>query len=188
VCENYSIIQSLCPKSCNTWGEIALPKSHLRPCCTPHWLVGFSSAQPDPDPTQCRAAWNLWRWGWPAQRNRKATFPPCLHSLSFTRTLAPGLARDLCGNPLIPRPTLWIQVCITNDIFQFWGEIITPSPIHVLPNPPCDCVRRWSLWEINRFRWDGDHGRGFHDGISALKGRNKRAHSPLRIQPDGRLQ
>jgi hypothetical protein len=32
----------------------SLPKSHPRSYCTPHWIVGFSSAKPDP--TQFREA------------------------------------------------------------------------------------------------------------------------------------
>jgi hypothetical protein len=35
----------------------------------------------------------------------EATSPPCLHSLSFARTLAPGQARDPRGKPLVHRPT-----------------------------------------------------------------------------------
>jgi hypothetical protein len=35
----------------------------------------------------------------------EVTSPPWLHSLPFAGTLAPGLARDFHGKPLIHRPT-----------------------------------------------------------------------------------
>ena len=38
-------------------------------------------------------------------RSRFATSPPCLHSFVFAGTLAPRLARDLRGKPLVPKST-----------------------------------------------------------------------------------
>jgi hypothetical protein len=53
VCKNYSVIWDFCYKSSNTWKRSSLLKHQLRSRRTPHWIVGFSSAQPNL--TQCRA-------------------------------------------------------------------------------------------------------------------------------------
>lgn len=50
--------------------------------------------------------------------------PPCPHSIPFTGTLAPGLARDLCGKSLVLRPTsIRRNHCVRHGRWsQSWGH------------------------------------------------------------------
>ena len=40
-----------------------------------------------------------------------------------------------------------------------WTECVCSPQIHMLkPNPQCDGIRRWGLWEAMRFRWGHEGG------------------------------
>ena len=96
----------------------ALLKHHLRLCCTPHWLVSLSLAQPDL--SQCKAAWNFgltWpRWRW-SQQSEQAEVGKRLPLPAHTR-FTTGLNRDFLGKPLILRPTLEVLVITWDAILS----------------------------------------------------------------------
>jgi hypothetical protein len=106
---------SLCHKSCNTWGEIsspeALPKVLPNSSLASHLLSGHAL----PDSVQHSTELQHGRDGGGIgadqhSGSREATFPPCLYSLPFARTLAPGLARDLHGTQAHTSPHM-SQIC-----------------------------------------------------------------------------
>jgi hypothetical protein len=131
-----------------TLGKRSLPKSHLRSPHTPHWIVGFSSAQPNP--TQCRAVLS-------ELEGTAETSSPCLHLLPFAGTLPPGLARDLHGKPLVPSPTglslnlLFLSLFSTfvpvvlSDRNNYGSEVLLWNSNFIPPLGALSFYWRWTL-------------------------------------------
>jgi hypothetical protein len=83
----------------------ALPKCCLRPCCTSH----CSALSAGLHRIMARQRLHRSRNGGGANQlsgSWEVTSPLCPHSLLVAGTLAQGLARDLHGKPLVPRPTI----------------------------------------------------------------------------------
>ena len=97
--ENYSIVWAFCSKSCKTWEEICSPKALAE--APLHYLLTsqplIDPAQPDLVQSSSKLLSDL-----EVMAEMEA---PCPHTLPFAWTLAPGLARDLRGKPLVLRPT-----------------------------------------------------------------------------------
>lgn len=45
----------------------------------------------------------------------EVTSPSCLHSLPFSGTLEPGWARNLCGKPVVQRPTVTFKLWFLHE-------------------------------------------------------------------------